>query len=257
MKKNFTFLLLIICLNTNAQVVEVFTGHLEKSDSTSQKTKSVELFGKGLIDYGFQGQLQTTAQAVKVNIGEPDAFYLPLYLLVGATSGDFGTNELNKNTVLSLINPTGGVLNLSSNLYLKIFSSKSDITSLKFTTLFGGKLVSGRDVTNASALLKPAGFVDAGLYFQTGAWEEDTGYQDGGVFWLQARYGIIGMSKSDLSSYFGNTASVPHGPKIELGILVKNKVNIKLSYYKAVGTTNIPTLDKNQFRLALDYSVFK
>jgi len=238
-----------------AQNVEVFTGQTRAAAGTEKK---VDLFSKGLIDYGFSGQVQASAQAVKINIGEPQGFYVPIYLLVGATNGDIGSEKLNKSTVLSMINSTGGLLNLSTNFYVKLLESNSGITNLRFTSQLGGKLVTGRDSLSSDGKATPMGFLEAGLFFQTGAWEADAGYEEGGIFWLQARYAIMSMAKDDLKSYFGEAVNqLPAGPKIEMGILIKNKVNIKLSYFKAVSGERIPTLNDGQFRLALDYSVFK
>lgn len=239
-----------------AQNVEVINENRAKTFAAGEK-KPI-LFGKTLLDYGYSGQLQASTQALKINIGEPQGFYLPVYLLVGTANGDLGSNESNKGTVASLINSSGGTVNLSGNFYVNLLKSSSGITSLKFSTLLGGKLVTGRDVTTGSGLFKPSGFAESGLYFQTGAWEDGGQYKDGGIFWLQARYAALTMSKDDLRSFFGDDAlSAPTGPKIELGIFIESKVNIKLSFFKPVTGTKIPTLSSNQFKLALDYSVSK
>jgi len=239
---------------SRAQNVEVFTG---SARFAAGAIKTVESFGKGLVDYGFSGQLQTTAQFLKVNLGEPQGFYVPIYLLVGATSGDFGADKVNKGTILGLVNSTGGVVNLSGNFYANLYKSKSGITNLKFSTLAGAKVVSGRDSTSGGQL-KPAAFIESGLYFQTGAWADGTDYQDGGVFWIQARYALIAMSQDDLKTFFGNNqGQMPSGPKIEMGIFIKDRVNVKLSFYKAITGKDIPTLGDSQFRIGLDYSVAK
>ena len=244
-----------ITLFSNAQNVEVYTGS-PKAGAGSEK--NLELFGKGLLDYGFAGQVQASAQALKINIGEPKGFYLPVYLLVGATNGDIGSEKINKSTVLSMINSTGGLMNLSTNFYAKLYASESAITSLRFTSQLGAKLVTGRDSLTNDGQIRPMGFFEGGLVFQTGAWEADAGYEEGGIFWVQARYAIMSMAKDDLKSYFGEKVDqLPSGPKLELGILIKNKVNIKLSYFKAVTGQNVPTLNDGQFRVALDYNVSK
>lgn len=242
-------------ITVNAQEVEVYTG-ISDSLSLAAEEKSVELFGKGLLDYGFEGQLQAAAQAVKINVGEPNGFYLPIYLLVGATSGDFGSSEINKGTVMNLINPTGGTFNLSTNVYVKLFSSESGITSLKFNSYLAGKLISGRNLVDNSAQMKPSGYFDSGLFFQTGAWVDEDGYKDGGIFWIQAKYSLSYMDKEDLQSYFGpSVTTAPHGPRVEIGCLIEGRVNIKLSYYKSADRDEVPTLNDSQFRIALDYSV--
>lgn len=270
------FIALIACLTFSyqsySQIVEVYAGKKPTPNPTiippdgmesivvvsRPQQQGVELFGRGLLDYGFEGQLQATTQFLKINIGEPNKFFIPVYLLIGATSGDFGKEQLNKNTIMSLISPSGGLLNLNGNLYFRIFGKDDAVTSLKFNSMIGAKLITGRNLVNNEALIKPVAFADPGLYFQTGAWSPEDGYKKGGIFWLQAKYALFAMDKSGLSEYFGATAnSVPQGVRLEMGIFVERRVNIKLSYFKASAGKNIPTLNDGQFRLALDYSVFK
>jgi hypothetical protein len=255
-RKLFCISYSVFCCLCCAQQVEINTG--TSDGNFAGEKKQIEFFGKGLLDYGFEGQLQATAQAVKVNIGEPNGFYLPVYLLVGATNSDLGSAELNKSAVMNLINPTGGTLNLSSNFYIKFYESESKVTSLKFNGYIAGKLISGRDAVTNESFSKPSVFFDGGLIFQTGAWTEDEGYKDGGVFWMQAKYAASYMAAEDLRSYFGESVNgIPHGVRFELGCYIKSRINIKLSYYKAINSSNIPTLNDGQFRLALDYNVFK
>ncbi|WP_316814482.1 hypothetical protein [Pedobacter nyackensis] len=252
-----TILLSFLLLSTalKAQIVEVYNGSPRLG---AAQQKDVELFGKGLLDYGFEGQFQATTQAVKIHIGEPNKFYIPVYLLVGATTGDFGKDELNKSAILSLLNPSGGLLNLNGNGYVRLTGSETSITSVKLTSTIGAKLLTGRNSVDNSSLIKPVYFADPGVYFQTGAWDPGTGYQDGGIFWLQAKYALFGMAKKDLQEFFGSAVNdIPQGIRFEMGCFVKDRVNIKLSYFKAVSGKDIPTLNDGQFRLALDYSVFK
>jgi hypothetical protein len=247
--------LMLVSSNLMAQEVEVYTG--PRPGGLAGEKKNFELFGKGLLDYGFEGQLQATAQAIKINIGEPNKFSLPISLLVGATNSDIGSPALNKSTVMSLISPTGGTTNVSTNFYLKLFGSGTGITSLKLSGLVAGKLITGRDSATNKSTSKPSGYFDGGLYFQTGAWTDEDGYKDGGIFWAQAKYTASYMAEEDLKTYFGpSVQGIPHGPRVEIGCFIQNRVNIKLSYYKAIGGKEIPTLNDSQFRLALDYSVF-
>lgn len=266
-----TLLYLILFISTvcvKAQIVEINTEKSSyRADSTNlaaEESKNVELFSRALVDYGFEGQIQTTTQALKINIGEPTKLYLPIYLLVGATSGDFGSDQLNKSTILGLINPTGGLLNLSTNLYKTLVQSESKISSIKLSLLGGAKLLTGRSTTTNNSKANIGFFADGGITLQTGAWTADpegdgtSEYKDGGIAWLQLKYSYMNLSKDDLKDLFGQMVTdTPHGPRIEFGIYIKDRVNIKLSYFKTAVNTNIPTLNDSQFRLAFDYNVSK
>jgi hypothetical protein len=255
-KNLLSLILTLTSLNLVAQVVEVYTG--KRPGAFAVEEKKLELFGRGLLDFGSEGQLQTTAQVIKINIGEPNKFNLPIYLLVGSINGDIGTSNLNKSTVMSLINPVGGTLNLSTNYLINLYKSNSEITQIRLSGLLSGKLITGRNYSTSEPISNTSAYFDSGLYFQTGAWEENEGYKDGGIFWAQAKYSVSYLTDENLQSYFGNNiSSFPHGPRFEIGCFIQNRVNVKLSYYKAIGGDDIPTLDNSQFRIALDYNVFK
>lgn len=238
-----------------SQAVEIESS--KNTESFAEEKKDVESFSRGFVDYGFEGQFQTTAELVKINIGEINKFYLPVYLMVGATNGEIGDAEINKQTVLNLISPIGGVLNLSTNMYINIARSESKISFIKFAAFGAAKGVTGRDLETGDAKLASSFMLDAGLFFQTGAWMANEDYKEGGVAWLQARYMASFMSSSDLQSFFGATAENPRGPRIEAGILIKDKVNVKFALFLPDSGSGIPTLDTNQFRVAFDYKVNK
>ncbi|WP_276374312.1 hypothetical protein [Chryseolinea sp. H1M3-3] len=251
----FTILICLLSLSANAQTVEIESS--KDTESFAEEKQDVETFSRGFIDYGFEGQLQATAELIKINIGEINKLYLPIYLLVGATNGEIGTNEINKQAVLNLISPIGGVLNVSTNLYVNLIRSESKITFIKLAAFGAAKGITGRDINTGDSKFIPSFMFDGGLFLQTGAWLANEDYKEGGVAWLQVRYMASIMSQSDLETFFGEDAEIPQGPRIEAGILIKDKVNIKFSVFIPNSGSGIPTLDSNQFRLALDYKVAK
>jgi hypothetical protein len=254
-KAIISFVFFVTSFSIKAQELEIYSG--SASGSYAGEVDPVQFFGKGFLDYGLQGQFQTTAQVLKINIGEPNGFYLPVSLLVGAANSDFSSNEVNLNTIMGLINPTGGAMNLSTNFHVKLYDDNDKVTRLKISGLLSGKLITGRNYITNESHVSPSGYLDLGVFFQTGAWTAQDEYRDGGIFWVQAKYSVSYLAGKDIATYFGeDIQGMPNGPRIEVGCYIKNRVNIKLAYYKALGKDGIPSLDNSQFRLALDYSVF-
>ncbi|MFH1679359.1 MAG: hypothetical protein ABIH26_01800, partial [Candidatus Eisenbacteria bacterium] len=184
-----------------AQVVEVFptAGYARLG---AEEGEGFEMLGGGFVDYGLNGQIQASAEVVKIYVGEPDGFYLPLYLLTGATSGELGTDELNKGSVFDLVTPTGGTVNACTNAYLSVFSTRKHVTRVSLSGFLSGRLVAGRDINTTDSRLAPAVYADIGLTFQTGAWLANGTYEKGGIFWSQAKYAVAYASDSDLEALF-------------------------------------------------------
>lgn len=247
---------LLIFSKISGQITEIYTG---ESNSLAANGDKPELLTKGFVDYGVAGQIQASAQLLKLNIGEPEGFKIPIYIITSATSGNLGDNEKNKSTLFDIINPTGGILNLGANLNSRIIKiSKSGITNLRFNSFFCGKLLSGRELLTDASKINTGFYLEPGVTFQTGAWEADEGYKDGGIFWLSLKYVFTYVSEEDLRTYFESSSTKsPNGPKIELGILIKEKVNIKITIFKALSGDDLPTLNKEQYKLAFDYNLFK
>jgi hypothetical protein len=238
------------------QIVDVQTAPAGQQSAVGED--GLTMFGRGFVDTYFSGQIETTAEFLKVRIGEPEGFSLPLYLLVGSMESGMGSTEQNGGTAISLISPTGGLLNISMFLNLSMYHSTTNITQFRLSAMGAGKLVNGQEVGTTEGKMFPAGYYEAGIYFQTGAWEAGGVYSEGGIFWIQAKYAGSVSSLSDLETVFGpSVAENPHGFRSELGMLIKDKVNIRLGIFLAQGGDQLPSLDEPVFKLALDYKVSK
>jgi hypothetical protein len=64
------------------------------------------------------------------------------------------------------------------------------------------------------------------------------------------------MDPNMMESLFDNAVN-PQGIRIEAGILVKDRINLRVSYFEATVGTELPTLDKAQWRFGMDYRLVK
>jgi hypothetical protein len=215
----------------------------------------VEFLSRGLLDLHVNGQVEASAQMVRIRIGEPNGFNVPFYLLVGATRSAFGDDQANEATVTDLINPTGGLVNGSFQADLPVWRSASEITFVRLAGSGGGRLVSGRSTLEDELKVFGAGYADGGILFQTGAWEADGSYLKGGMAWVQARYAASFIPSEKREEMFGLLSTNPSGIRIEGGILIQDRVNVKLGAYLPQTGRDLPTLGAPAWRLALDYNV--
>jgi hypothetical protein len=239
--------------SVSAQVIELYA-HPPGAQAVATEN-SRELFGKGLFDFHFSGHLESTAQIVKIRVGEPNGFNAPLYLLAGATSAVSGNSGSIKTTVANLVGPTGGIINAIANIDLPIYKRRDGVTRIRLNALGAGRLVSGEAMATGATTIIPAGYFDGGIVIETAAWLNDVGYQELGTMWLSAKYSATAAADDKFREVFGLASEEPAGIRGEVGIFIKEKVNVKIGVYVARQGKNLPGLDEAAWRMAFDYSV--
>ncbi len=263
MKKNLfiTIVLLILSHAISAQIIDIDYTYARMAqsviDTGETHEQQVELLSRGFVDFFSNGKMQGTAQLLKINIGEPDAFYIPLFILVGASGDGLGEQERNENAVANLLNPIGGIFNGTINGRNNLYSSNSGITSLKFAYQASGKLINAQDSITGELRFLGTGYGNAGLFFQTGAWEPDA-EGNMGVFWIQTKVtGSVAFDKAVLSEVFGSTVTDNYfiGYSVDLGIEINNRINLKAGAYQYLNSQDIELMKKPVFKFSLDYNL--
>ena len=204
-----------------------------------------EIFTNGFIDIMNNGQLSASARFIRLLIGEPGNFAVPLSLYSGVSANSFQNFLVpgqisNEGLVNSFINPLSGLINVSSD-GLIFFKKTVRITKTGMLYHFGERILTGfrtgfiTDPGNGKPTNFPNSFAAAGLYFQTGAWER-TNAKTIGLFWLVARYHLCYSNPAQIRGFLPaiNTNGVYSGYSLGAGVEITNLVNIKLIYYKYI-----------------------
>lgn len=217
-----------------------------KKDSTVPKP---ELFTSGFIDIMNSGQVNASARFIKLFIGEPGKFAIPISFYGGVSNNNFQNSNSSKSNDLLVnqyINPMSGLINISIDnaTYLK----KTDkLTKLGLIYQIGGRVLNG---TRIGSVTDPRtgkqinflnSFATPGIFFQTGAWEK-TNSKNVGIFWSAIRYHICHSSPKQIKEFLPDikTKGVYDGYSFGFGIDINNVVNIKAIYYKYF---NAPEID--------------
>ncbi|MBL0234847.1 MAG: hypothetical protein IPQ08_14490 [Chitinophagaceae bacterium] len=203
-----------------------------------------EILTSGFIDFTSTGQVNASARLVRLFIGEPGGKGIPISIYSGVSSNSFQNQQiggLRSNDQLgnNLINPLGGLVNMTMEGLLLINKKNYRITSTGLIYQIGARLLSGYragSLTDPSTG-RPVNFLNSlgagGFYFQTGAWEKNNS-RNMGIFWLAGRYIFCNSGKEPLRAVFPNL--LHHGLfqawSAGGGIEINNFVNIKLLYYK-------------------------
>ncbi len=231
----------------------------EDSSGQSKTNKNISLkpqiLTSGFIDIFNNGQVNASARFIRLMIGEPGKFALPLSVYSGVSSNNFKSDDIDGNTknndqlLINLINPLSGLINISTDgiywLKKKFRCSTSASLPLTRTGLLyhaGERLLTGytaSHTTENSLANKPVNFLNSfaalGLFFQTGAWERnDVG--EIGLFWLALRYIACYSARKQMQEILGaaKTGGLYHGWSVASGVEINNVVNIKFVYYKYV-----------------------
>lgn len=213
-----------------------------------QTTKSIkpEIFTSGFIDVMNNGQVNASARFIRLFIGEPGKFALPISFYGGVSNNNFTNQQSsgqlvksNDHLINQYINPMSGLINISIEGIL--FHKRKDTSITKFGLIYqiGERVLNGVRIgaINNPLTGKPTNFLNSfatsGLYFQTGAWEK-TNSKNVGIFWMACRYHICKTNPKQIKEFLPNieTNGIYHGYSIGFGIEINNLVNIKAIYYK-------------------------
>lgn len=238
---HFTILLVTFLLNV-------------KSQDTAQirnKIGKPELFSSGFIDIMNNGQVNASARLIKLYIGEPGKFSIPISFYGGVSNNNFQSqsstfSKSNDHLVNQYVNPMSGLINISID-GAKYFTKANQITKAGLIYQFGERLLNGIRIGEISDPLTGKSinflnsFITSGLLFQSGAWEK-TNTKNVGIFWTAIRYHLCYTNPKQIKEFLPKIETKGYylGYSIGFGIEINNVVNIKAIYYKY---TRAPEID--------------
>jgi hypothetical protein len=253
----------------------VDVNHPEKKQSLTSNSQHAnntayqpEVFTSGFIDLVNSGQVNASARFIRLFIGEPGKFSVPLSLYSGVSSNNFqntqnSTQRSNDALFTNFINPLSGLANVSIDGVLFLKNKTSNLTRAGILYHTGERILTGIKTgsINDPATGKPINFFNSfaslGLYFQTGAWERNNA-KNVGVYWFAARYIGCFTNAEQLKEILPGikTNGLYHGFSIAWGVEVNNLVNIKVVYYKYIKKPEINYL-LPIYQFTFNYSVKK
>jgi hypothetical protein len=218
-----------------------------KTPVRTQPAYKPEILTSGFIDIVNNGQVNASARFIRLMIGEPGKFAIPLSIYSGVSSNNFQNQQTspgqrsNDQLVAHFINPLSGLANLSVDGVVFFKKQTGKLTRAGFLYHAGERVLTGFKAgpANDPATGRPVNFLNSfassGLYFQTGAWERNNA-KNIGVFWLAGRYILCKTGKEQLRQILPaiQTNGVYHGWSLAWGVEINSLVNIKVVYYKYV-----------------------
>ena len=240
---------------------------LIKNDSNLAKSYKPEIFTSGFIDIMNNGQVNASARFIRLSIGEPGKFSIPLSLYGGVSNNTFQSQspttisqKSNDQLVNQYINPLSGLINISVDGIL-YFAKSNPISKTGFLYQFGERVLTGYRVGPVSnpQTGRPSNFLNsfatAGIYFQTGAWERNNA-KNIGVFWIACRYIACYSSSKNIKEFLPDieTNGLYYGNSLGFGVEINNLVSIKAIFYHYIKK---PELDYSLpiYQFSFNYSL--
>lgn len=187
------------------------------------------------------GQVNASARFIKLYIGEPDKFSIPISFYGGISNNTFQSSSIAKSNELLVnqyINPMSGLVNVSldQTLYLR---KTQKLTKIALIVQVGERLLNGVRIGLITDPMtgKPINFLNTfsttGLLLQTGAWEKSDS-KNIGIFWIAIRYHFCKSSPKSIKEFLPDivTNGIYTGYSIGFGIEINKLVVIKAIYYK-------------------------
>lgn len=205
-----------------------------------------EILTSGFIDLINNGQINASARFMRLFVGEPGKFAIPLSIYSGVSSNSFqnsqqnaGSNRSNDQLVNNFINPLSGLANLSIEGVIFLNKQTQKYTRAGIIYHIGERILSGQKVGAVTdpETGRPVNFLNSfattGFYFQTGAWERNHA-KNVGIFWLAFRYIGCYTNPSRLKEFIPTieTNGAYYGYSVGWGVEINSLVNIKVHYYK-------------------------
>ena len=239
-----------------------------KTDSIKTDKNAPEIFTSGFIDVMNNGQVNASARFIRLSIGEPGKFSIPISLYGGVSNNTFQSQQgasgpiskSNDHLINQYINPLSGLINISID-GISYFKKTNAITKAGLLHQLGCRVLNGTRIgpANNPQTGRAVNFVNsyglAGLYFQTGAWERNNA-KNVGIFWIAGRFLVCYTDPKNIKEFLPDikTNGLYHGFSLGFGVEINNLVNIKAIFYRY---TKQPEIEYNLpiYQFSFNYSL--
>ncbi|MBS1509851.1 MAG: hypothetical protein JST86_03370 [Bacteroidetes bacterium] len=224
-----------------------YSVYCQQSSKDTGRVSKAEIFTSGFIDIVNNGEINASARFIRLFIGEPGKFAIPLSFYGGVSNNNFqnqsfagGLQKSNDHLINQYINPLSGLINISID-GISYFKSRQKITKAGILYHIGERILTGYKVglLTDPKTGQPTNFLNsfssAGFCFQTGAWERNNSGNIG-LFWLATRYHLCYSNPAQIMRFLPDisTNGIYHGYSFGFGIEINNLVNIKAICYKYI-----------------------
>jgi hypothetical protein len=186
-----------------------------------------DFFNAGFIDLISSGQVSASARLIRLMIGEPGKFAIPLTVYGGVSNtafqqqAVFSLNRSNEHLVTQFITPLSGLLNVSVD-GMPVLSKVSRITKWGLLYQVGERMLTGYRMNSGINPFAGRSHNFLNTYAQLG------------ICWLSLRYHLCYTDPAQLNIFLDGlrTNGLYSGFSLGFGVEISYLVNIKAIYYR-------------------------
>lgn len=254
MKLQLRHYVAVLCLYLNVTLSAQNSNRIY-IDSSYRTIKSTKVLSEENIDFFSNGFIRSTTNIFEFNVGHPDKFNVPFYLLLGTTADVVSQDRfINEEMTFDMLNANGGLINAGYKLSLPL-TSPSEYGQLVFMHQLSMKSISGVIFESGEKKTFVSYMGNLGMMLKVKAWNPED-ENNNGQFWI---YGATSLSANpieelkallseDINPYF-------IAVHIESGITLSDGINIKGGYYRFVNNQNVVGFSVGQFKLTGVYNL--
>lgn len=220
--------------------------YLQKRNSASSY---LNIFDGGNIGVLSNGNLRSSTNILRFNVGNKRKFYLPFYLNVGANINlNVAGQIVNENAAFNLLNDMGGLVNFGVNGKIKI-KAKSRSTQFFTTYHLALKSINGIGREDALAERFLSKVLSLGFIIKSKAWNPNNPKGDG-YFWVKNSMSISDNPSQSVEKIFGeevNDIFLSHS--LEAGIHINGGMDINFSLYHFINNKSVILIDSPIMKL--------
>jgi len=226
---------------------------IEKDSLLREKSKIkqnyLNVLDGGQIGVLSNGNLRSTTNILKFNVGHPKKFYLPFYLNVGANI-NLSTPRVivNENAAVDLLNNMGGVVNFGVNGTVLV-NQKSRTTRFYSSYHFALKSIAGIAKEDALSEKFLSKVISVGIAVKSEAWNP-TDPNKKGSFWIKNSISISDNPSASITKLWGENANdifISHS--LEAAIKLNGGIDLKFSLFHFLNNRNLTLIDSPVMKL--------
>lgn len=224
-------------------------------DTSYRSSDHLKILDEENIDFFSNGFIRSTTNIFRFNLGAPDKFNLPFYLLLGTTADVISQDRfVNEEMTFDMLNVNGGLINAGYKLSLP-FSENSKPTQLFLMHQLSAKSVNGIRYESGEKKSFLSYMTNVGVMLHAKAWNPNND-NERGHFWIMTTTSIS-KNPSDVIRQLLAESTSPYfiAIHIESGINLSDSINVKGGYYRFVNNQNVDGFSSGQFKLTGIYDL--
>lgn len=248
MKSITCLLFTVMCVNTT--IAKSFLRDSLRERHTDTNTNNSSFLNQNDLEFISNGFIRSATEVLKFNVGHPEKFNIPFYLIVGANVNIKNQNTFNNSlAIFDLLNNMGGLFNFGVNGVIPVIK-KANHVNVSCTYQAGAKSINTIISEKNSNNRHLAYFGLVGIKISATAWQSSSSKSVPGSFWIK---NVLGYTHPNHDNIFNVWPELNHSFFInhifEAGLNLTDGIHLKLGLYQFLNNRDTPFVNEAQYKI--------